>query len=255
MSSSAELQLAYKVANAPLNVFPYPHFYIEDIFPDDFYRELQANLPDPADMAPISQVRPVKGYKERFVMELRGPQLEKLPESKRSFWADLYQWLVGNRFGELVTSRFGQLIHQRFQNANVKLYDEALLIQDITNYSLGPHTDTPRKVMSFLFYLPKDDSQRHLGTSIYVPKEPGFRCPGTAHHPHEKFERMWTAPFMPNSLFAFFKTDVSFHGVEPVKDPDCRRWLLLYDLYVAEQPAPNVAAPAAAAAPQVKFSF
>jgi hypothetical protein len=37
-------------------------------------------------------------------------------------------------------------------------------------------------------------------------------------------------------MFAFVKTDNSFHGVEPVTDPDTKRWLLLYDVYVREQP-------------------
>ena len=46
-------------------------------------------------------------------------------------------------------------------------------------------------------------------------------------------------PFKPNALFAFVKTETSFHGVEPVTDPDTKRWLLLYDIYVrqaAQQP-------------------
>ena len=241
MSSSAELQLAYKVANAPINLFPYPHFFIRDVFPDDFYRELQANLPDSGDMAPIEEVRPVRGYKERFVMPLAGEQVRRLPAGKQAFWKTFHDWLVGRRFAEQVISRFAPLINERFQNTQVTLYDEALLIEDVTNYSLGPHTDSPRKVLSFLFYLPKDESQRHLGTSIYVPKDDAFRCSGGPHYPHQNFERMWTMPFVPNSLFAFFKNDVSFHGVEPVQDPDCRRWLLLYDIYVVEgaaTPAP-----------------
>ena len=133
------------------------------------------------------------------------------------------------------------------------MQDEALLVQDITNYKLGPHTDTPHKVITLLFYLPKDTSQSHMGTSIYVPKEPTFRCPGGPHYPHEGFERLWSMPFLPNSLFAFFKTDNSFHGVEPVRDEGCRRWLLLYDLY--EQKVPAAAPAPAAAAPKVKFSF
>ena len=29
----------------------------------------------------------------------------------------------------------------------VRLFDETLLVEDITNYSLGPHTDTPAKVV------------------------------------------------------------------------------------------------------------
>ena len=88
-----------------------------------------------------------------------------------------------------------------------------------------------RKVITLLFYLPKDESQRHLGTSIYLPKDREFRCPGGPHYSREGFERIVTMPFLPNSLFVFLKTNNSFHGVEPVQDPDTRRWLLLYDLY------------------------
>ena len=83
--------------------------------------------------------------------------------------------------------------------------------------------------------LPKDLSQEHLGTSMYLPKDRDFRCPGGPHHPHAQFDRVWTMPFRPNSLFAFVKTSASFHGVEPVSDPDARRWLLLYDIYAKNQ--------------------
>ena len=37
LQSDAELQLFYKVANAQILGFPYPHIYIPDIFPADFY--------------------------------------------------------------------------------------------------------------------------------------------------------------------------------------------------------------------------
>jgi len=60
-------------------------------------------------------------------------------------------------------------------------------------------------------------------------------------------------PFVPNSLFCFLKTHNSFHGVEPVGDAHCKRWLLLYDIYAREtsKAAPTVGG----AAPGVKFSF
>ena len=251
MSSNAELHLAYKVANAQLSAFPYPHFFVQNVFPADFYAALLANLPDPAAMVPLEQARGVKGYDERFVLGLHEADLAALPEARRKFWAETASWLVGARFGELVFDKFRALIQQRFSGAsNLEFYDESLLVQDITNYRLGPHTDSPRKVVTLLFYLPGDESQAHLGTSLYLPKAPGFRCAGGAHHPREQFERIYTMPFLPNSLFAFLKTDVSFHGVEPVADPDCRRWLLLYDIYVRQLPVSTAAQPAS-----VKFSF
>jgi hypothetical protein len=66
MYSSAELALVYKFGNARILDFPYPHFFIEDVFPKDYYDTIQANIPDPSVMIPIEQARPVQGYKERF---------------------------------------------------------------------------------------------------------------------------------------------------------------------------------------------
>ncbi len=254
MFSDAELQLAYKVGNAQFNMFPYPHFYIPDVFPTEFYKDIQKNLPDPQAMLPIEQVRPVKGYKERFVLEMSEEHLATLPEAKRAFWKHFSEWLVGSgNFGNLVFTKFKPFIEQRFAGkTNLQFYSEALLVQDTTNYKLGPHTDSPRKVVTMLFYLPPNESQRHMGTSMYLPKDGAFTCPGGPHHERDKFVRLHTNPFMPNSMFAFFKTDNSFHGVEPVADPDTQRWLLLYDIYVRETES---AQPAAPVIPTVKFTF
>ena len=236
MSSSAELHLCYRFGNATIRGYPFPHCYVEDAFPREYYEEMQRMLPDPGSMHPIRDVRPVAGgYPERFVLPFAEDLMAKLPEPKRSFWIDLRAWLIGGRFASLALNKFAPLVQQRFRDEpNVRFFDDAMLVQDVTNYSLGPHSDTPKKVITMLFYLPRDMSQSHLGTSIYVPKDPGFRDPGGPHHPREDFDRLWTAPFLPNSLFVFFKTDNSFHGVEPVTDRDCRRWLLLYDIYKAE---------------------
>jgi hypothetical protein len=260
MFSDAEVQLAYKVGNVPFNMFPYPHFYLADVFPADFYRQIQQNLPDSAAMIPIEKARAVKGYKERFVLGLQDEALATLSSGKRAFWEELRGWLTGSTFQSLVMSKFKPFIDQRFaNNAGLQFYDEALLVQDITNYKLGPHTDSPRKVVTLLFYLPPDESQIHLGTSIYVPNDPDFRCPGGPHHNRDQFTRLHTNPFAPNSLFAFFKTDDSFHGVEPVGDPDCQRWLLLYDIYVntavPATPAVSTAAGVSTAQPNIRFKF
>jgi hypothetical protein len=47
--------------------------------------------------------------------------------------------------------------------------------------------------------------------------------------------------YRPNTLFAFFKTDRAFHGVDRISDANVVRDLLLYNLYVrklvGERPA------------------
>jgi len=236
MSSGVDLHLLYKVANAVVNPYPYPHFFVQDVFPPDYYGQLQAMLPErEKTMKPLPEVRPIRGdaYRERFVMLLHreGELMEGLTEEQRAFWMGLRSALVGGAFGQMLLDKFRPLIGSRFPGKNVTFYDEAMLVQDTVNYQLGPHTDAPRKVITLLFYLPPDESQRELGTSIYLPKNRQFRCPGGPHYDREKFDRMWTMPFLPNSLFVFCKTDNSFHGVEPVTAPDTRRWLLLYDIF------------------------
>lgn len=236
MSPAVESALIYNVANAPVRTFPYPHIYVPEVFPADFYAELQANIPDPAAMIPISEARPVTGYKERFVLDL-AQHGDTLPPTQTAFWTKANAALTRGPFRDALVEKFRPTLAKRFAGqGEVHLTQETLLVEDITHYALGPHTDTPAKVVTVLFYLPKDESQSHLGTSIYVPKDGVFRCPGGPHYPYEPFHRAATMPFMPNSMFAFVKTDNSFHGVEPVTDPDVRRWLLLYDIK-ARKPA------------------
>ena len=237
MLTETETHLAYKIANAEIKMFPFPHIYLENVFPSDFYKKLLDHLPRPDDMLPIASVRPVKGYKERFVLELNDEHLKTLPDSKNTFWKKLKQMLVDDaRFGNLVFSKFEPFINKRFgDKKNLKFFSESLLVEDTTNYALGPHTDSPRKVITMLFYLPADTSQAHLGTSIYIPNDPEFKCEGGPHYGRGGFTRVHTNPFLPNSLFAFVKSDKSFHGVERLLDPDSRRWLLLYDIYVQQE--------------------
>lgn len=261
MSSDVKLHVLYQIANAPIKPFPFPHIHVQDVFPPDFYRELRAHLP-PAeayqDLKALNRVG--AGYPDtRLVMVITPENVQALPEPSRSFWDGTAQWLLGGAFGQVMTSKFAEFLEQRFGDLRqARFHDEALLVQDYSTYSLGPHTDSPAKVLSFLFYLPPDDSLAHLGTSIYVPKDPGFTCPGGPHHRFEMFDRMMTMPFLPNTMFAFLKTHNSFHGVEPIQEAGIRRDLLLYDIKVQDPPELRRQAPAAAqpvASPSPHFTF
>jgi len=261
MFSGANLHVLYQIANAPIKPFPYPHIHVQNVFPPDFYRELRAHLPPAQAYQNLKALNRVSaGYPDtRLVMVVTPENIQALPEPSRSFWSTTAQWLLGGAFGQVMASKFAEFLAQRFGDlGQTRFHDEALLVQDYTTYSLGPHTDSPAKVLSFLFYLPPDDSLAHLGTSIYVPKDPRFRCPGGPHHRFEMFDRMMTVPFLPNTLFAFLKTDNSFHGVEPIQETGVRRDLLLYDIKVATAPEmrpPRPATTEQAASPASKFSF
>lgn len=260
MSSDVSLQVLYKIANATIQPFPFPHIYVRDVFPSDFYEEIRRQLPPKDVFKTLTALQRVGvGYSDsRLVLPLTKDAVAGLEEPFRTFWRGISSWMLGSAFGGTVLSMFSDFLQMRFGDPKAKQYhDEALLVQDYTTYSLGPHTDSEAKVLSFLFYLPPDDSLSHLGTSIYVPNDMKFTCPGGPHHPFEKFRRMVTMPFLPNTLFAFLKTANSFHGVEPITETEVRRDLLLYDIKVkapATGAQQQTAQPAGAAAP-AKFSF
>ena len=252
MSSAVDLHVLYRIGNTPILEYPFPHILVRDVFPADFYRELRANLPEQGNLKTLGQIGRIQGgdYPARLVMPLTRESIAPLPPAKRTFWESVGNWILAGPFGSAMLAKFEPYLKQRLGDlAQHQFADEVLIVRDGTSYALGPHTDSRKKVLSFLFYLPPDDSQPHLGTSIYLPNDPAFRCEGGPEYDPRKFRRMHTMPYVPNTLFAFAKTTNSFHGVEPVRGENVHRDLMLYDIQLKSAP------PAPAAAPAVKFSF
>jgi hypothetical protein len=259
MSSSAEQYTLYQIANAPLREYPYPHILVRDVFEPELYRRMMAHLLPKDLMRPLKEARPVnrKYPEERHAFTLARDKIAALPQPYAKFWDELARWLLDTPFAVTLFNKFGTFIHRRFGNDQPAFYNEALLVDDRERYALGPHTDSPSKVITLLFYLPDNDSHAHLGTAIYTPRDASFRCPGDRHHSIELFDRVVTMPYLPNTLFAFVKTDNSFHGVEPIRDLDYRRHLLLYDVKcnLESIARPEAAAVNPAPAPRVEFTF
>jgi hypothetical protein len=252
------MQLLYRIGNAPVQLFPFPHIYVRDVFPDDFYKRLRAHIPPASAFDTLKKLNRVTGdYPDsRLVFPVTPHDVATLDEPYRSFWNETGAWLLGGELAPFVLSKFEGILAQRFANpADEPFVSEALLVQDYTTYRLPPHTDSPKKAVAFLFYLPEDDSMSHLGTSIYVPRDRRLVSDGGGYCRPEDFDLMMTMPYVPNSLFAFVKTPNAFHGVEPITDRNVRRDLLLYDIKVKNAPAPGLFKAPPPSASNVQFSF
>lgn len=188
---------------------PFPHFFVKNVFPDGFYEEMQQILAQKTDF------HAEKFANREFADEVGIPALEFMRE--KGFLLDMF-------------NLFHVDVSERFKGTSFKLGYDLRLIRDSQNYKIGPHTDSPSKVLSLLFYLPDDDAYRECGTSVFVPEARYFTCPGGPHHSFEGFREVWRAPFLPNSCFGFWKTNNSFHGVLPLP-VQFRRDVLLYNIY------------------------
>ena len=240
MFLDTELHVAYRILNTPILNFPFPHFYVENVFPHDFYSKIQENLLTEKEMTSMADLYPqntgLASYKDRFVMDFtRADSMNKVGKKKKEFWTSFGENFSKGAFGSVIQTKFKKFLDMRFQYLDdVSFRHEMQLINDKKNYSLGPHTDHPRKVASLLIYLPTDLTQKESGTSIYIPKDPNFLAQNKEyqHYPHELFHKVITMPFAPNSAFSFIRTNNSFHGVEKLEVEDTDRWLLLFDIFL-----------------------
>jgi hypothetical protein len=224
MNADVFKHLSTQIQTAPLCVDPYPHIYVEQVFPEDFYEELLENLPDTSHYTSLADTDKVsKGsYQERSIYPLHPS------DAQAPCWQSLSTILHSDAWINLALSKFDAHVKERFGILShaIQYSPIAQLVKDHSNYAIGPHTDLPHRVCTFLFYLPKTKDQKHLGTSIYRPRDPSWKCEGHHHYVFKDFIKEKTLPFLPNSLFAFLKSDHSFHGVEPIEEKHIERNLI-----------------------------
>lgn len=223
-----------RVAQAEVINDPFPYAVIDEIFPADYYAEMLAHFPAQDSLRPLGETGRVSSdaYRERNVVLFTDEHFSRMSASQQRFWREFAGWMYSDLFLNLFVLKFQAALEPRLKkiladDPVLKASGDALLVNDRTNYAIGPHTDAPRRLVTFLFYLPKDESMRELGTSIYRAKDPDFVCWGGPHHQFDKFDLVRTVEFLPNRLLTFPKTERSFHGVEPIRRADVSRPLLI----------------------------
>lgn len=193
---------------------PFPHYFVEHVFPDDYYRELLRHLPPNDVYENLYEVTDLKldHFRHRDQRDMDHGWTDKLRGEQRVFWSSFNQWFMGEELARAVM--------QSFALEMPAVLVESQFIRHRAGYFLGPHSDLYTKLVVLLLYLAPDNKAEHLGTSLYRPKRAGFSCPDSKHYPFEDFIRVKTLPYRPNSLLAFVRSDISFHGLEPLSEQD-----------------------------------
>jgi len=209
-----------RLRSAKVEPDPFPHYVLERVFPDDYYGELLRHLPSSDVYDNLYDVTDLKldHFRHRDQRDMDHGWTDRLPLELRPFWRSFNQWFLSEELAQAVLASFSG---QRESWPPVTV--ESQFIRHRAGYFLGPHSDLYTKLVVLLLYLAPDDNAEHLGTSLYRPKDAGFSCPNSKHYAFEDFIRVKTAPYRPNSLLAFVRSDISFHGLEPLSEPDVER--------------------------------
>jgi len=208
-----------RLRSARVEPDPFPHYVLERVFPDDYYRELLRHLPSSEVYDNLYEVTDLKldHFRHRDQRDMDHGWTERLPVELRPFWDSFNEWFLSEELAQAVMESFGESLPLPPRPA---VSVESQFIRHRAGYFLGPHSDLYTKLVVLLLYLAPDDNAEHLGTSLYRPKQAGFSCPSSKHYAFEDFVRVKTAPYRANSLLAFVRSDISFHGLEPLSERD-----------------------------------
>lgn len=255
MFSAVRDHVIQRIEATPVGHEPFEHLYVEDVFPAEFYAELQRQMIADSGYRRLNETGRVSERYSSARLCLFPQDLATIdaPAAQKEFWRELFAAFNNSAFRQVWLRTFDGPVKRHLQSVTptqepsvATAFNEIFLLRDLETYALGPHTDSAQKLVSVLFYLAPDESATELGTSLYRPRDGRFTCPGGPHHGFGKFERVATLPYRPNAMLAFPKSRVCFHGVEPVATAK-RRDLLLFDIKVKWQPAQTAAATAARA--------
>ncbi|HEX6283457.1 MAG TPA: hypothetical protein VFZ71_01225 [Pyrinomonadaceae bacterium] len=213
-----------RLRNARVEADPFPHYIVDGVFPEDYYQQLLRKLPKSDIYDNLYEVTDLKldHFRHRYQRDITEDWTNALTEPQQSFWNEFNQWFLSSQLAQAVLESFAEPLRPRIgdQTSWPAVSVEAQFIRHRAGYFLGPHSDLYTKLVVLLLYLAPDASTQRLGTSLYRPKTEGFSCPDSKHYEFDDFIRVKTAPYKPNSMLAFVRSDISFHGLEPLTAHD-----------------------------------
>src|SRR5690242_32685 len=97
-------QLVERVTDAKVETWPFQHFYMMNVFPDDIYEQIIANLPAKASYLPFNAKRWKNGQGEstRDRLCLTEGELGRIDNSRRPFWEGITEALEADKFRRAV---------------------------------------------------------------------------------------------------------------------------------------------------------
>jgi hypothetical protein len=224
-----EQQFVAAVDRAELRHQPFDHIYMEGVLEPEIYQALLTDMPDRRFYHYLKHSDAVRkdGTSTRLRMYLYPELLGRLPEDERRAWLPVAHALCSPELEAAFKRKFRSTLEERFRKPveKIAMYPIPILLLDQPGYRIGVHSDVPTKAITVQFYLPRDDSQRQIGTIFHEAKTGAGA------------ERTTQMAFMPASGYAFpVSLTKSWHSAATVTEADGERASMMVTYYVAESP-------------------
>jgi hypothetical protein len=234
------------IAATPIRTDPFDHAYVENVFPEAFYGELDAVFPAPGNDAAAVMTRTAdrwaerEGYSERRLTidtaSLPAERLKALPPPIRQAHRVMTHPALAQHLIQHFSSTLAPVLHALLARAGaadgtggLDVRRSCEMIYDATGFELRPHTDGNKKLVTALIYIAGVDAPESLGTHLYGIR-PGVEAPeavlrGGAYLDWDDAVDHGAVPYRRNCMLMFPRTPRSLHGV-PVVEGDYPRRLI-----------------------------
>jgi hypothetical protein len=220
---------------------PYPLILFRDFFPADFYRRLLRRFPD------VDRFAGLNGDGSRREYALYDERSDPGSEEGREIWGIVRRVLASSEIASALRAKLDPGFRIRSKRSGegwpIPMHPRPVLYTDLDGYAIKPHPDTRRKVLTMQIYLPSDDTQRDLGTTIYKISPRGVFAWKSYGLIKER-----TIPFLPNSGYAFVVIHPaysllrsSWHGREAISVPVEKPRLSILNTYYRDPAPPQTA--------------
>ena len=217
---------------------PYPLIRFRDFFPSDFYARLLQRFPD------VERFAGLNGDGTRREYALYDERSDPGSEESRELWGIVRRVLTSPEIASALRKKLDEGFRIRAKRSGegwpIPMHPRPVLYTDLNGYAIKPHPDTRRKVLTMQIYLPQDDSQRELGTTIYKISPMGVFAWKSYGLAKDK-----TLPFLPNTGYAFVVIHPaysllrsSWHGREAISVPVEKPRLSILNTYYRD-PGPQ----------------
>jgi hypothetical protein len=191
---------------------PFPHIAVHSFLPPEVYAAaVERHLPAEHYEAFAH------GYKNRERLRLDGESLRRLPPADQTFWFSVRSGLGSVELKRATFEKFAAALATRFgcepgEVAGLDGFALPELYRETEGYSIKPHPDTRKKVVTMQISLARDEAQADLGTEFYRLS----LNPARWSREFKGFEMVRRMPFAPNSGYAFVVFNTlqvrSWHG-------------------------------------------
>jgi len=162
------------------------------------------------------------GRSSRRVFPLKESRIRSLLSGEtKDFWMEMIDILSDDALRDIFKGAFESELNKRFAGiplSEIPAIPVPMLMRDFASYKINIHHDINTKVITTQYYLPSNDRQKHLGTSIYARGADG------------KFNLARKLEFTPGNSYSFSVSRYSWHAVDPMDESDGPRdsMMLIY---------------------------